>query len=286
MNRPFVLSLCLGLSIFTGATTALGRNPAKPGVGGQTTTVSVVTGECGDSGVTSKYVSSGGQFVVMATSDQLPNNTSGNGYAGTAAGALQAGGSVTNLQSILPIPQGTYTETATLSGPATLYAAVGYSWTDPVKGTEYGASFLPYASTSTNSNQSLKGKNTQVSITVNTNLLQQFNLGNLATGYIYTNTKAPPVAGSTNFQLLGVGTAIANSNPNLGLATATFNNFQINGTPLMKNTVLNLNGNQIRQMVASAATFVRTIAWTVVSTVKSQNVMLGLLIDLFQKLRF
>lgn len=254
-------SLTLMSALTLVASQAEARNPAKGsgGSGSNTGLAAVPTvfaAECGTSSATLA------QFGTPSTSGSgaqvnpnYPNTATGlplyvavnestvltSGYAGDLVFIPTANLSLTNLATFSPIPQGNYQQTvsvrpSTYNGDPALELAVAFSWQNKNGNTFYGVSFVPASfvtSVTPVTNHALKLKSVDSFITVTTDLQTIYNSGGLVNVLPSPNNRQPN-NNSTNFQLLGIGSALVNLGGSGTDASATFGSFAINSATLQE----------------------------------------------------
>jgi hypothetical protein len=184
------------------------------------------------------------------------------GYAGSLVFTPVANIDITNLATFTsPLPQGTFSQVITLipaaytSQTPGFEQAVAYSWVNNNGKTKYGISFVPESFITGSvafTNHAIKGKSFTQSLVTNTTLTDLFNAGALIN--LIGND---PGKNATNFQLLGIGSALVNLDVDGTNVTGNFNAFQINNVDLAKalgaNNVINCSPFLPNNQAAAAA---------------------------------
>ena len=213
LSNLLAASLTL-LSVLTVGISADAKNPAKNFNNGITLgTTYVFPTACGTDPLTqANFITTTG-FPLNAKVNETTTLTGG--YAGSLVFTPVANIDITDLSTFTsPLPQGTFSQVISLipgsytSQNPGFEQAVAYSWVNGKEKTKFGISFVP-ASFITGSvaftNHSIKGKSFQQSLITDTTLTDLFDAGALI-NLIGNN----PGKNATNFQLLGIGSALVN----------------------------------------------------------------------------
>ena len=249
------------LSVLTvGMSAAEARNPAKDITGITLGTTYVFPTECGVDPLTqANFVTTTG-FPLSATVNETTTLTGG--YAGSLIFTPVAGIDITNLATFTsPLPQGTLSQIISLI-PATYTSqnpgfeqAIAYSWVNKNGVTKFGISFVPASFISGSvafTNHSIKGKSFQQSLITDTVLTDYFD-----NGFLINLIGNDPGKNATNFQLLGIGSALVNLDVAGTNVNASFNGFQINGAGLAKAIGSNIDCSPLLPNNAAAAAAAR-----------------------------
>ncbi|HEY9733244.1 MAG TPA: hypothetical protein V6C89_15100 [Drouetiella sp.] len=266
LSKLLVASAVL-MTAFTASTSnSEARNPAKGtgrGSSGSSSALAAVptvfAAECGTSSATFAQFAPPSNTTGAKVNPNNPNTATGlplsvavnestvltSGYAGDLVFIPTTSLSLTNLATFTPMTQGTYQESVSVrpkryTGSPALEFALAFSWKDLNGNTQYGVSFVPstfVTNVTPVTNHSLKLKSVDSFVTVNTNLQTIFTNGGLNSGGLINVLPAPnnaqPDINSTNYQLLGIGSALVNTNTTAGTdVSAIFGSFKLNNSLL------------------------------------------------------